>query len=137
MTRAPSSSALLPLLLALVSIACTVGSALPGSYYLTSDPPLAPYRLSIREDDVGVDDVSGPHRRTATFEAGQEVVLDWSTLPLPQQKWIEVNGQDCEGRFDIQARVQTDLLLILTDDVCRIEVLGLHPEGAPHHTPGE
>jgi hypothetical protein len=52
-------------------------------------------------------------------------------------KWIEVNGHDCEGTFGIQARIETDLLLILTDDACRTEVLGTHPEGGPHQQPIE
>lgn len=60
------------------------------------------------------------------------IILQWSTLPLPEQKWIEINGQDCEGTFGIQERIETDLLLSLTDDGCRIEVLGSHPEGGSH-----
>jgi hypothetical protein len=129
-------SAVSSLLLAVVSIGCMteppVHSALPGSFYLTSDPPLAPNRLTIREDDIG-----GPSRRTAQFDEGDTIVVKWSTLPLPPEKWIEVNGEDCEGTFGIQARIETDLLLILTDDACRVELLGSHPEGGPHHSPGE
>ena len=30
------------------------------------------------------------------------------------------------------ARIETDLLLSLTDDGCRIEVLGSHAEGGSH-----
>jgi hypothetical protein len=108
-----------------------VGEPDPGSFHLTSDPPLAPYALTIRIDEAG-----GPSRRTAEFAEGGEVVVDWSTLPLPPAKWIEVNGQDCVGTFAIQARFETDLLLTLTDDVCRVEVLGTHLEGGPHHPRG-
>lgn len=152
--RARSSSMLL--LLALLSIGCTSqsseptdppatppssqpvepteppihGEPLPGSFYLTSDPPLAPHRLTIREDDIG-----GPSRRSAQFDEGDAIVVNWSTLPLPDEKWIEVNGQDCEGTFGIRARFETDLSLVLTDDGCRVQVLGSHPEGGPHHVP--
>ncbi len=103
------------------------GEPLPGSFYLTSDPPRAPYVLTIR-----VDHVDGPSGRNAQFDEGDAIVVNWSTLPLPHEKWIEINGRDCEGTFGIQARIETDLLLILTDDACRVEVLGSHPEGGPH-----
>ena len=108
-----------------------VGEPLPGSFHMTSDPPQAPYAMTIRLDDIG-----GPSRRTAEFAEGGEVVVDWSTLPLPPAKWIEVNGQDCEGTFTVQARFETDLLLILIDDTCRVEVIGTHIEDGPHHPPG-
>lgn len=138
---ARSRSALLPLLVVLTFIGCTarptqppqpteppiVGDPLPGSFYMTSDPPLAPHPLSIRIDDIG-----GPSGRSQQFEEGDVVVVNWSTLPLPGVKWIQINGKDCDGTFGIQARFETDLLLILTEDVCHVEVLGSHPEGGPH-----
>lgn len=49
-----------------------------------------------------------------------------------EQKRLDINGRLCEGTFTIQARVETDLLLSLTDDGCRIEVLGSHREGDAH-----
>jgi hypothetical protein len=104
------------------------GEPLSGSLHMTSDPPLAPYPLTIRIDDIG-----GPSRLNAEFDEGEAVVVDWPTLPLPQVKWIEVNGHDCEGTFEIQARLETDLLLTLRQDACRVEVIGSHPEGAIHH----
>jgi len=73
---------------------------------------------------------------SAEIEEGDEVVSDWSDLPLPEVKWIEVNGQDCEGTFGVRARFETDLLLILTNDACHIQVLGSHPEGGSHFGPG-
>ena len=134
---------MLALLLALASIGCVArppqpteppiqGEPLPGSFHLTSDPPLAPYALTIR-----IDHVDGPSGRNAEFEEGDAVVVDWSTLPLPRVKWIDVNGHDCEGTFEIQARFEIDLLLTLTNDACMVEVLGTHPEGGPHHQPGD
>ncbi len=127
------------LLLALISFGCTAGPTdppihgepLPGSFYLTSDRP-ALYPFTIRVEESG-----GPSGRNAQFEEGDSIVVNWSTLPLPEQKWIEINGQDCEGTFGIQARIETDLLLRLTGDGCRVEVLGSHPEGGPHHQLGE
>ncbi len=127
------------LLLALISFGCGAGPTepteltdapiagpLPGSLYLTSDRP-APYPFTIRVEESG-----GRSGRNAQFEEGEVIVLQWSTLPLPPEKWIEINGQLCEGTFVIQVRFETDLLLSLTDDGCRIEVLGSHPEGGPH-----
>lgn len=109
-----------------------VGEPLPGSFYLISEPPRAPYSVTIR-----IDHVDGPSGRFEQFEAGDVIAMTWSTLPLPQVKWIEVNGEDCQGTFGIQARVETDLRLDLTDDICRVEVLGSHPEGAPHYRSDE
>ncbi len=118
------------LLLALISFGCgaeptdppIIGDPLPGSFYLTSDQP-APYPFTIRWE-TGT--------RSAQFDEGDSIVVNWSDLPLPEQKRIEINGQLCEGTFEIQARIETDLLLSLTDDGCRIEVLGSHPEGGSH-----
>jgi hypothetical protein len=135
---------LLPLLLGLASIGCVhtptvppvppeptqAAEPLPGAFHLTSAPESAPYPLTVRIDDIG-----GPSRRAAEFEEGDQVVVDWSTLPLPPAKWIEVNGNDCEGTFGIRPRSETDLLLILADDGCRVQVLGVHAEGASHLQP--
>ena len=132
------------LLLALISTGCALVSdrptqpaepplaaePLPGTFRLTSDRRRAPYRLIIRIDEAG-----GPSGRTAEFASGDEVLVHWSTLPLPDEKWIEVNGRDCEGTFGIQARIETDLLLVLSDGGCRIEILGIHPEGEIHPLP--
>lgn len=143
------SVAAAPLCLALVLIGCASqpsqaaeptglpeptphGEPLPGSFHLTSDPPRAPYTLTIRIDDSG-----GPSGRTAEFNEGDPVVVDWSTLPLPQVKLIEVNGRDCEGTFGIQARFEIDLLLTFTDDACRVQILGVHLEGGSHVQPAE
>jgi hypothetical protein len=101
----------------------SVGDPLPGSFHLTSEPKLAPFRMTIRIDDIG-----GPSRRTAEFDTGDEVVMDWSTLPLPEEKWLEVNGQDCLGTFTIQERVVTVLQMMLSDSGCRVDVVGSHPE---------
>ncbi len=124
--------------LALIFLGCTSqptesveppihGEPLPGSFYLTSDPPLAPYAVTIRGETTG--GVSG---RSAQFDEGDLIVVQWSDLPLPHDKWIQVNGQKCEGAFEIRARIETDLLLSLTDDGCRVEVLGSHPEAGSY-----
>jgi hypothetical protein len=103
------------------------GEPLPGSYHLISDPTLAPYDIVIREADSG-----GSHSLSEHFSQGQKVELTWSTLPLPSPKWIQVNGQNCEGSFTIEPRVETDLLLLLTTDSCQLQVLAKHPEGTGH-----
>jgi hypothetical protein len=130
--------------LVLTSAACTswpgreteppiVGEPLPGSFYLVSNPQLAPADLTLRIDEEG-----GPSARSAQFAAEEEVIVNWSTLPLPRNKWIEVNGHDCEGTFEIRERFQTDLLLFLADDgTCRIEVRGMRPETNVQDLPPE
>lgn len=107
-----------------------IGDPLPVRFHLTSVPPRAPRPLTIREDGTG-----GPSGHSEQFEVGDEIVVDWVTLPFPPGKWIEINGQDCEGTFDLRERFETDLLLILTDSVCRVQVLGSHPEGGSHIGP--
>lgn len=81
-----------------------IGEPSPGSFHLTSDPTLAPYQLAVR-----IEDAAGPSGRKAEFDSGDEVVVDWTTLPIPEVKWIEVNGQDCRGTFEIHAGLETDL----------------------------
>jgi hypothetical protein len=123
--------------LALLSIGCTarpteppiVGEPLPGSIHLTAIPPRAPRPLSLRVETIGGPGIS------VEIEERDEIVADWGALPLPEEKWIEVNGQDCEGTFGVRERFETDLLLVLTDDACRVQVLGVHPEGGSHIGP--
>lgn len=130
--------------LVLTSAACTswpgveteppvVGEPLPGSFYLVSHPQFAPADMTLRIDEEG-----GPSGRTAKFASGEEVIVNWSTLPLPRDKWIDINGQDCEGTFEIRERFRTDLLLFLADDgTCRIEVRGMRPETNVQDLPPE
>jgi|SRR5215213_2284595 len=100
-----------------------VGEPLPGSFHLTTVPALAPFPMTVRIDYSG-----GPSGRSAEFEAGDEVVIDWSTLPLPEEKWIEVNGEDCRGKFSIRERVVTVLRMSVWESGCSVEVVGSHPE---------
>jgi hypothetical protein len=100
----------------------------PGSFYLRSEPREAPYAMTIRIDPVG-----GPSGRSAEFAEGDWIVLEWSDLPLPEDKWLDINGVDCEGTFGIESRFDTDLLLTFTEEGCHVEVLGMHPEDGPHH----
>jgi len=109
-----------------------IGDPLPGSFYLTSDPPLAPFDLTIQVDHV---DGPGPSGRNARFNSGEEILVNWADLPFPREKWIEVNGRDCEGTFEIRARFEIDLLLTFTNDGCAIDVLGSHPEDVYPHGP--
>lgn len=109
----------------------THGEPLPGSLHLISDPALAPYPLTIHEAYAG--GISG---RSAEFVKAQAVVVDWTTLPRTSPEWIDLNGQACDGTFGVQAKLETDLLLILRNSVCRVWVLGTHPQGEPHITAG-
>ncbi|MDP8904318.1 MAG: hypothetical protein M3N29_03220 [Chloroflexota bacterium] len=77
---------------------------------------------------IRLDQVDGPSGRSAQFAAGEEIVVNSWTLPLPREKRIEINGRDCEGTFGMRPRFENDLLLTFTDDGCAIEVLGSHPE---------
>ena len=125
------------LLTASIGACSTVGpSALsdepsPGSYHLISDPVAAPFVLTVRLGKTG-----GLARVGDTFEAGQVVVIDRSTLA--GDYWINVNGQDCEGRFSVTALTETDLRLFLLGTSCRVSVVGSHPLGEVQHsdTPG-
>ena len=45
---------------------------------------------------------------------------------------IQMNGQACEGRYTIESRVETDVLLHFGAGSCRIEVVGAHAEGSVH-----
>lgn len=137
MAPATTQPSVLLLGLVLAASACTgppvIGDPLPGSVHLVSNPPLAPYAVTLRVDEAGE-----PGGRIATFDAGDEIVVTWSTLPLPTDKWIEINGQDCEGTFEIRERFQTDVLLVLLPDgSCRIEARGMQPEtGLGSQPPG-
>jgi hypothetical protein len=104
-----------------------IGETSPGAFYLVGDPEDAPFELSIRENDLG-----GPSGKSVEFATGDRVELVWTTLAIPAQKWIELNGRDCDGSFGVASRSETDLLLIVTTSGCRIEVLGTHPAGASH-----
>ncbi len=143
--RRGTDSAALAILIALTSVGCVAtpsqtpttepppqGEPLPGAFHLTSNPPLAPYAMTIRINYVG-----GPSGRSAEFKEGEAIVIDWSTLPLPLEKRININGSDCDGAFEVQSRFETDLGLTLTDKTCRIQVLGMHPEGAIDHQSSE
>lgn len=46
---------------------------------------------------------------------------------------IWVDDSPCEGRFEIEPLVETDLLLHLTDEGCRVEILGAHAQATVEH----
>jgi hypothetical protein len=123
-------------LLAVVLSACTQGldradptlsEALPapGSIHLISDPPQAPYPVTIRYLNGG--DASGAYH---DFAQGETILIVFSNLP--GERGIQVNGRACEGRYTLETGVETDLLLVLGDEGCRVEVTGSHREGSVH-----
>ena len=131
----------LQLLLGLTSIGCAfgppqptgpvlIGDPLPGRIHLTTVPPRASQQLSLRVDRAG-----GRPGISEEFDEGEEIVAEWSDLPFPEEKWIELDGEDCGGTFGVRESLETDLLLIFTEDGCQIRVLGIHPRGDPHFGP--
>ena len=103
-----------------------IGEPTPGSFHLKSDPQTAPRALTIR---VGDDSPSGWNE---VVPKGAPVWITFTSLPSVNQA-IWVDDAPCEGRFEIEPLVEIDLLLHLTDDGCRVEVLGAHPEGSVEH----
>jgi hypothetical protein len=100
---------------------------LPGSFYLTAEPADAPGAFSIRYLSQG-GDVSGI---SDDFPPGARIVAQRSTLP---GRWgVLLNGGRCDGSFDIETEIETDVVLHIAADGCRIEAVGSHPEGAVTH----
>jgi hypothetical protein len=118
------------LLLATVLVGCQPGvnePPLPGSMHIQSEPPQAPESVTLRYLSPGV---SGVYHE---FAQGETVLVVFSSLP--GEYGVQVNGQACDGRFTIETRVETDVLLVLGAGSCRLEVLGSHPEGSVHTDP--
>ncbi len=67
------------------------------------------------------------------FAWGDTILVVFSSLP--GEEGIQVNGQACDGRYTLQTKLETDLLLFLGDGTCRVEVVGTHPEGTVHSDP--
>ena len=97
----------------------------PGSIHLVSEPPQAPYPVILRYLSGG--SVSRVYHE---FAQGETILVVFSSLP--GEEGIQVNGRACEGRYTLETRVETDLLLVLGDGTCRVRVIGSHPEGAVH-----
>jgi hypothetical protein len=67
------------------------------------------------------------------FAKGETILIVFTNLP--GEKGVHVNGRACDGRYMLTSGVETDLLLVLGDGTCRIEVLRSHPEGIIHSDP--
>lgn len=103
-----------------------IGEPTPGSLHLKSDPQTAPRDLTIR---VGDDSPSG---WSEVVPKGAPVWITFTTLPdVDQAIWVD--DERCDGRFAIEPLAETDLLLHLADQGCRVDVLRAHPEGAGEH----
>jgi hypothetical protein len=103
-----------------------IGEPTPGSFHLKAQPQTAPQALSIRVDD------GTPSHWSEEVPVGAPVWVFMTTLP-EESLGIWVNGVTCEGRFDVKARFETDVLLTMTETGCSIGVVGLHREGAIEH----
>lgn len=136
MIRSQSRSAVAAgLLLAFLVISCTglvpvnttphEAQPQPGTVHLIAEPPQAPYPVVIRH--MSGDDASGVYHE---FAEGKTILIVFSNLP--GQKGVQVNGQACEGRYLLSTGIETDVLLVLGDGSCRIEVIGSHAEGSVH-----
>lgn len=99
---------------------------LPGTMHIESDPARAPVSTSLRYLLPG-GDIS---RVRDNFAGGQKIQVTRSSLP--GEHGVEFNGQRCNGRFTISARVETDVLLILRRGECQLKVVGTHREDEPH-----
>lgn len=103
-----------------------IGEPTPGSFHIRANPPTAREPLTIRLDD------GTPSRWSEEVQAGAPVWVYFTTLP-EEGLALWVNGATCDGRFDVRALVETDLLLTVTDSGCQIQVLDWHAEGAVQH----
>jgi len=123
---------LVPALLAFALVGCEPRNAgeqpAPGSIHLVSEPPQAPYPVILRYLSGG-----GVSRAYHEFAQGETMLVVFSSLPGVEG--IQVNGRECEGRYTLETRVETDLVLVLGDGTCRVQVIGSHPEGAVHSDP--
>jgi hypothetical protein len=105
-----------------------VGEPIPGSFRLVTDPPVAPFPVTIRYL-IGGDASRAYHE----FSAGERILVVFTTLP--GEEGVQVNGRACEGRYTIAAGLETDVLVVLRGESCRVEVTGSHPEGLVHTDP--
>lgn len=103
-----------------------IGEPTPGSFHLRANPQTARAPMTIRVDN------GTPSRWSEEVPAGAPVWVSLTTLPA-EGLAIWVNGVTCDGRFDVKALVETDLLLTVTGSECQIQVVGVHPEGAVEH----
>lgn len=115
--------------MAVASPSATLHEAIPapGDFHLISDPRAAPLNLLLRY--FGED--GEPSLASDEFVAGQLVVVDRSSLP--GARGVITNGESCDGRFELVAGTEVDILLLLRGSPCGIEVLGSHPSGAIRH----
>lgn len=97
---------------------------------MTALPPRALSALTLQY--IGSDGaVSGVQDE---FVVGSLVVVDRPNLP--GQMGVRVNSVACEGRFSIDSGFETDVILLLGVNPCRVELVGTHPVGTMEHASG-
>ena len=99
----------------------------PGTLYLTSLPRKATMDVVIRHIRDG--ERSSHEDRVP---AGVPIVVEMTNLPGTADR-LEVNGVVCDGSYPIQENMETDVVVILADAGCRVEVRRVHAQNAPVH----
>ena len=96
--------------------------------HLILDPPQAPRDLILSYFKEG----NEPSSMRDSFVMGEQVVVDRPVLP--GIRGIEVNGQVCDGRFEIVSNIETDIELKVDAAACSIRILGMHSTEDSGHT---
>ncbi len=92
----------------------------PGQLHLTAVPEEASVELVIRYVRDG-----DPSRVEDRVPAGAPVLIERTTLPHPRER-LEVDGAICDGTYPIEALMETDVVVIVDDAGCRVEVRRIH-----------
>lgn len=121
------------ILIAALAIACgprNVGDPLPGYVHLVADPPHASIPVTVWFRDPG-----GTKLSTVFFEfpAGDPILIVFPSTP--GSSGLQVNDDPCDGELAILSQVETDVILHLGENPCRVEVVGSHPFGSVHTDP--
>lgn len=98
-----------------------------GFFHVVGDPPLTTRRLVfnyiVRDGTLS--------QASDSIAPGQDVVVDRATTPGPHR--LVVNGHTCDGSFDVEAGMETDVVAGMHEDTCAIHVELVHPVDAATH----
>lgn len=98
-----------------------------GSFHLEGDPAFATVGLSLRY----VSSDGNVSRVKDEFQPNQRVVVD-RTTPAGEHG-VTVNGARCQGTFQVEAGLETDLVLQVRPEGCQTVVTVIHEPGLPSH----